>query len=118
MQGQADAIFETTPVLVTPLIADGRKKLVQQITMRRMHFSHLEPCGEGTPGSVDERLDDALDLPHAEFCGRSVFRIKGNFRRPDRDPAAVAHWYATVFAQPGSIRAGLASGVGQLNARH
>ncbi|MCY1443939.1 hypothetical protein D9M71_603820 [compost metagenome] len=86
--------------------------------MCRMHLDYLEPRSEGALGSVDERLDNALDLPFTQLSGGRVFRVEGNFRRPDRHPAAVTDRYAAMFAQPGPIGAGLASGVGQLNARH
>ncbi|MNG09279.1 hypothetical protein D3C84_926940 [compost metagenome] len=78
MQHQANAVFEGTAVLITPLITQRRKKLVQQVTMGRVHFDHLETGGQRAFRRLDKGLDDVSDLAFVELLGLCVLRVKGD----------------------------------------
>lgn len=84
--------------------------------MSRMHFDHLETGGQRALRRVDKGLDDVSDLAFVQLLGLCVLRIKGDWRRANRQPAALVNLYAAMLAEPGSIGTGLTPCVGQLDA--
>ncbi|MNH06713.1 hypothetical protein D3C79_660900 [compost metagenome] len=86
--------------------------------MGGMHFGHLEAGLQGTPGGSDKGLDDVSDLRFGQFGRCGVLRVEGNLRGPHRHPATIVHLDAAMLAQPGPMGAGLAPGMGQLDAWH
>ncbi len=62
-------------------------------------------------------LDDRMDIADRHFTRRLIPRRKSCRARPDHLPPS-ARLIDGPSARPGQIRAGLATGVGQLNRRH
>jgi len=91
---------------------------VQQITVSRVNFHHLETRGERTFGSGDEVSDHLLDLRFVQLPRLGVLRVKGNRRWTYRYPTTVLRLDAAMLADPRPMGAGLAPSVGQLDASH
>jgi hypothetical protein len=86
--------------------------------MGGVDFHHLETRLQCALGRGHKRGHHALDLVLAQLARRGVLRVEGDFRWADRLPATLFELDAALLAQPGAIGAGLASGVGQLDAGH
>ncbi|MNE46269.1 hypothetical protein D3C76_1041250 [compost metagenome] len=91
---------------------------MQQIAVRGVDLNHLETGLQGALGRGDEGANHILNLVLAQLARRGMLRVEGDFRGPHRLPAALFQFDATWFAQPWAIGAGLAPGVGQLDASH
>ena len=78
MQHQPNSIFERTAILIAPLIAQGRQKLVQQITVGGVYFDHFETGGQRAFGRLDKGLDDVSDLAFIELLGLGVLRVESD----------------------------------------
>ena len=91
---------------------------MQQVTMGRVDFHHFEACGQRALGGGDKIGDHLLNLALVQWLGLGVLGVEGNRRWPYRRPAAILRFDAAVLADPRPMSAGLAPGMGQLNAGH
>ncbi|MNH18749.1 hypothetical protein D3C79_784660 [compost metagenome] len=86
--------------------------------MGGVDLDYLEARLQCPFGGFDKLGYNILDLVFAQLTRRRVFRVEGNLRRPHRLPATFLDLDAAMLAQPRAMGAGLAPGVGQLDARH
>ena len=91
---------------------------MMQIPMGGMDFHHFETCGQGALGGGHKVGNHLSDLPFIQLPWRGVLRVEGDGRRTYRHPAAVFGLDAAMLADPWPMGAGLAPGMGQLNACH
>ena len=65
-EDQPHAILEAAAIFVGSLIAERRKKLVEQIAVGGVDFDELEASLNGPPCSRFEGTDDGVDAGHVE----------------------------------------------------
>src|SRR5690242_20438376 len=99
------------------MIAQGRKKLLQQVTVSGVYLNDAEPCITGANGGSGKRSDNLLDLSDRQRRGGRLIRAERNRARGNRLPAALG-WRNLPVPFPWPGRAGLASRVGKLNPRN
>ena len=56
------APLEGTTVFVLAPVGVGRKKLAQQVTIRRVHLNAVEACALAAPGGCGKLFDDAVNF--------------------------------------------------------
>src|SRR5580692_4300710 len=98
------------------MIADGREKLVQQITMRRMEFDDFEPGRQRAPGSGLERRDYSIDFRLVQGLGHRRGFGEWDSTWADDRPAALLGRQKALPSFPRQLATRLAAGVRQLDA--
>ena len=116
LQQQADAILEGAAIVILTAIGEWREELVQQVAVRSMHFGDLEAGGPRPLGAFNEGTHHLGDAGLVQLGGHRMLGIEGQRRRADRHPAALVQRHAAALAAPGLPGAGLAPGMGQLDA--
>src|SRR5262249_54575406 len=111
----ANAIFKRSTVVVRTLIAEWRKKRVQQVAMGAVKFNQLGAGSLRSPRSRRKGLNDLRNLGRAQRVRRLVaFRKRESAGSKDGRPSAFSgrNRFASV---PGLVGARLPSCMGQLH---
>jgi hypothetical protein len=85
---ESNAIVERTAVVVGAAIAKRRKKLMKEITVRRMNLDGAETGGIGARRSGRESLLQHLDAINAQFVRRRIVSGEWDCARPHWAPPA------------------------------
>jgi hypothetical protein len=115
LDDDAHAVVEGAAVLVRPGVAGRREELVQQIAVGGVELDDVKADGQRTLGGPFEGADHVSGLLDAERMWDGVAIRVGDRTRADNGPAAKGGIdRAAAFPGPGG--AGLASGMGELDA--
>ena len=72
--GKAHATLQRPAIAIGPLVGERRQEIVDQITVRRMNFDHVEADPVGAFGGLGESRDLALDAGFiqrlGDYCGQ------------------------------------------------
>ena len=94
---------------------------MQQVAVRAVELDHLEPRAFGAARGIDEGLPDPLQLGQGQRVGLQPIRPDRVVSRGHNVPGAVAArpvgFVQGAVAEPGTLHARLAAGVGELHRR-
>ncbi|MNZ87031.1 hypothetical protein D3C78_1058780 [compost metagenome] len=118
-QQEAAAIGQAAAVLVVALVGVRREEALRQVAVGEVQLQPLEAGRQGAAGGGDEVGLHAGDVALAHGL-RHLGQVgaEGDGRRGDGLPAARVAFRDMVVALPRPVGAGLAPGVGDLDARH
>ena len=114
LQGETSAILKAAAVGVSALIGERRKKLMEQVAVRRVNFNDVEAGFERAAGGRGEGVDDGVDAGLIERLRQGVAVREGQWAGRDGLPCALGGG-ERASSSGGNSCAGFASGVGQLN---
>src|SRR6185437_931478 len=112
------AILKRAAVFVPAEIAEWRKKLINQVSVRRMNFHHVESRVERAPCRRRKRFRHAADFFATHFARLRIIVLK--FDRTRRDhvrPSAFTRRHFSLPRGPRLVRACLAPRMRKLNPR-
>ena len=118
----AGAVLERAAVVVGALVGDGAQKLGNQVAVCAVDLDHVEAGLDGADGGGLPGLDELLDLGDGHLLGVRVggLVVADGRRTPHvLGPAALlggSHLGLAALQVPGRLGAGLAAGVGELDA--
>ena len=69
-------VFKLAAIGILPRIAQRRKKLVDQIPVRRVQLDHLKPRGERPPSRSGKPLDDGADSLQSKLLRDAICLAK------------------------------------------
>ncbi len=111
---QTDSILKAASVSIRALVGERREELVEQVTVGGMNLDHVEASLEGAASSQNKSVDDGGDAGLVESLGWGVVGREGQGAGRDSLPAALGGQERAMSGE-GSLGAGLAAGMGQLN---
>ena len=114
---QPRAIVEAAAPGIVTKVAERREELVQQITVRGVHFDQLEAGGQRPSCRIAEVGDHFGDTRLIKRLWRVPSLVEGNRRWRHRGPLARSGRQRPATF-PWSLRAGLAAGMRELHARN
>lgn len=117
LHGEPGAVLEGAPVAVLAVVGERGEELVQEVAVRRVDLQDPVAGLDGPAGGGDEAVDDAPDLLRAQFVRHRVTLVEGERARRDGLPAEAVGRQRGTAVECG-VGAGLAAGVGELDARH
>src|SRR5579872_5796578 len=112
------AILKRAAVFVVTKIAERRKKFINQVSVRRVNFHHVESRAERSPRRRSKRFRDAADFLASHFARLRIIVLK--FYRARRDhigPSAFTLRHFSMLRGPRLVRACLAPRMRKLNSR-
>src|SRR2546429_6435047 len=108
LENDADAILEAAAKLILPKIAEGRKELVQQISMGGVNLQDFESRRASALRRPSKSVHDFANLAGRQCTGPGVVLIKGFRARGNRLPSSLFRRHL-LAAQPRRFRAAFAA---------
>jgi len=116
LERQAAPVFKTPAVGIGALVGQGRQKLMEQVAVSGVDFNQVEARDSSTACGLPERFHNGVDAGLVERRRDGVCGGKGDGGWGDGLPSALSG-RDQMLAGERCRHAGLAAGVGKLDAR-
>jgi hypothetical protein len=110
-EGETNAIFEASAVLVGALIGERGEEFVHEIAMSGVDLDEVKARGQGAVGGGYEVRDDLVHAGAVECCWERVSFVEANGGWSYGVPSAFRGGHGAEWI-PGEGHAGFAAGVG------